>query len=40
MQGSAPRERAPCASPVDAAVEAVGQSVEKAKSWFERLFGR
>ena len=40
VQGSAPRERAPCASPVDAAVEAVGQSVEKAKSWFERLFGR
>jgi penicillin-binding protein 1B len=40
MQGSAPRERAPCASPVDAAVEAVGQTVEKAKSWFERLFGR
>jgi penicillin-binding protein 1B len=40
VQGSAPRERAPCASPVDAAVEAVGQSVEKAKSWFERLFRR
>jgi penicillin-binding protein 1B len=40
VQGSAPRERAPCASPVDAAVEAVGQTVEKAKSWLERLFGR
>jgi penicillin-binding protein 1B len=40
VQGSAPRERAPCASPVDAAVEAVGQTVEKAKSWFERLFRR
>jgi len=40
MQGSAPREMAPCASPVDGAVEAVGQTIEKAKSWLERLFGR
>jgi penicillin-binding protein 1B len=40
VQGSAPREMAPCASPVDAAVEAVGQTVEKAKSWLERLLGR
>ena len=44
VQGSAPRDMAPCASPVDAAVEAVGQAVgetvEKAKSWLDRLFGR
>jgi penicillin-binding protein 1B len=40
MQGSAPRDMAPCASPVDGAVEAVGQTIEKAKSWFERLFKR
>jgi penicillin-binding protein 1B len=44
VQGSAPRDMAPCASPVDAAVEAVGQTVdkavEKAKGWLDRLFGR
>jgi penicillin-binding protein 1B len=40
VQGSAPREMAPCASPVDGAVEAVGQTIEKAKNWFERLFNR
>jgi penicillin-binding protein 1B len=40
VQGSAPLERAPCATAVDAAVEAVGATVEKAKSWLERLFGR
>jgi len=40
VQGSAPRDAAPCSSPVDAAVEAVGATVEKAKSWLERLFGR
>ena len=40
VQGSAPRDMAPCASPVDGAVEAVGQTIEKAKSWFERLFSR
>jgi len=40
VQGSAPRDMAPCASPVDGAVEAVGQTIEKAKSWFERLFRR
>jgi penicillin-binding protein 1B len=40
VQGSAPRERAPCAGSMDAAVEAVGQTVEKAKSWLERLFGK
>jgi penicillin-binding protein 1B len=40
VQGSAPRERAPCSGAMDAATEAVGATVEKAKSWFERLFGR
>jgi penicillin-binding protein 1B len=40
VQGSAPHERAPCSGAMDAAVEAVGQTVEKAKSWLERLFGR
>jgi penicillin-binding protein 1B len=40
VQGSAPRDTAPCASPVDGAVEAVGHTLEKAKSWFERLFSR
>jgi penicillin-binding protein 1B len=40
VQGSAPEQRAPCSTPVDAAVEAVDATVEKAKSWFERLFGR
>jgi penicillin-binding protein 1B len=40
VQGSAPQERAPCSGTMDAAVEAVGQTVEKAKSWLERLFGR
>jgi hypothetical protein len=38
--GSAPRERAPCSGAVDAAVEAVDAGVKKAKSWFDRLFGR
>ena len=36
-QGSAPVERAPCASAVGVAVEQVKQ---QAKSWLERLFGR
>ncbi|HVJ24296.1 MAG TPA: transglycosylase domain-containing protein, partial [Burkholderiales bacterium] len=40
MQGSAPRDRAPCSGTMDAAVEAVGETVEKAKGWFGRLFGR
>jgi penicillin-binding protein 1B len=40
FEGSAPRDRAPCSGPMDAAVEAVGQTVEKAKSWLDRLFGR
>src|SRR6266581_3329050 len=36
-QGSAPVERAPCASALGAAVEQIKQ---QAKSWVERLFGR
>jgi len=36
-QGSAPTERAPCASAVGAVVEQVKQ---QAKSWLERLFGK
>src|SRR5687768_1415840 len=40
MQGSAPRDRAPCSGSMDAAVEVVEKSVEKAKSWLERLFRR
>jgi penicillin-binding protein 1B len=40
VQGSAPEQRAPCSGAVDAAVEAVDATVEKAKSWLERLFGR
>ena len=40
VQGSAPRDRAPCSGAVDAAVETVEAGVKKAKSWFERLFGR
>jgi penicillin-binding protein 1B len=36
-RGSAPVERAPCASALGVAVEEVKQ---QAKSWFERLFGR
>jgi penicillin-binding protein 1B len=40
VQGSAPRERAPCSGTMDAAVEVVEKSVERAKNWLERLFGR
>jgi penicillin-binding protein 1B len=40
VQGSAPQQRAPCSGAVDAAVEAVEATVERAKSWLERLFGR
>ncbi|MCD6042268.1 MAG: penicillin-binding protein, partial [Burkholderiales bacterium] len=40
VQGSAPSGRAPCSGAMDAAVEAVGETVQKARSWFERLFGR
>jgi penicillin-binding protein 1B len=40
VQGSAPRDRAPCSGTMDAAVEAVGAGVQKAKGFLERLFGR
>jgi penicillin-binding protein 1B len=40
VQGSAPRDRAPCSGAMDAAVEAVGEGVQKAKSWLDRLFRR
>jgi len=40
VQGSAPEERAPCSGPLDAAVEAVDATVERAKNWLERLFGK
>src|SRR5438067_5188054 len=40
VQGSAPEERAPCSGPLDAAVEAVDATVERAKSWLDRLFGK
>ncbi len=40
VQGSAPAERAPCSGAMDAAVEAVEKGVERAKSWFDRLFRR
>jgi penicillin-binding protein 1B len=40
VQGSAPTERAPCSSALDAAAEAVDATVQRAKSWLERLFGR
>jgi penicillin-binding protein 1B len=40
IQGSAPDQRAPCSGAVDAAVQAVDATVERAKSWLERMFGR
>src|ERR1700694_4469415 len=40
IQGSAPEQRAPCSGAVDAAVEAVDATVERANSWLERIFGR
>ena len=40
IQGSAPKERSPCASATGAVVDAVGDGVQRAKSWLERLFGR
>jgi penicillin-binding protein 1B len=40
VQGTAPQERSPCASTAGAVVDAVGQGAQRAKSWFERLFGR
>ena len=40
IQGSAPKERSPCASAAGTVVDAVGDGVQRAKSWLERLFGR
>ena len=40
MQGSAPQERAPCASVAGAVVDTVDTTVKKAKSWLDRLLGR
>jgi penicillin-binding protein 1B len=40
VKGSAPSDRAPCSGAMDAAVEAVEKSVERAKSWLDRLFRR
>jgi len=40
VQGSAPQERAPCSGTMDAAVEVVEKSVERAKNWLDRLFRR
>jgi penicillin-binding protein 1B len=40
IQGSAPRERAPCSGAIDEAVEAVETTVKRAKSWLDRLFRR
>ena len=40
MQGTAPRDTSPCASPAGAVIDAVDSGVQRAKSWLERLFGR
>lgn len=40
VQGSAPQERSPCATTTGTVVDAVDQGVQRAKSWFERIFGR
>jgi penicillin-binding protein 1B len=40
IEGSAPRARAPCADPLEAAGEAIERAVSRAKSFLERLFGR
>src|ERR671934_2652 len=40
MQGTAPRELSPCASTTGAVIDAVDHTVQKAKSWLDRLFGR
>ena len=39
-QGSAPREYAPCASTAGAVIDAVDATVQRAKSWLDRLLGR
>jgi penicillin-binding protein 1B len=40
MQGSAPAERSPCSTAMGQAVDAVDNTVKKAKSWLERIFGK
>ena len=40
MQGTAPRDFSPCASPAGAVIDAVDHTVQKAKSWLDRLLGR
>jgi penicillin-binding protein 1B len=40
VQGTAPRESSPCATTGGAVVDAVDNGVKRAKSWFERIFGR
>jgi len=40
MQGSAPQERSPCVSVAGAVADTVDTTVQKAKSWWERIFGR
>jgi len=39
-KGSAPEARAPCSGALDAVIEAVVPTAERARSWLERLFGR
>src|SRR5437764_1950585 len=39
-QGSAPREYAPCASTAGAVIDAVDATVQRAKSWLDRLLRR
>src|SRR5438094_7954773 len=40
MQGTAPRDFSPCASPAGAVIDAVDHTVQKAKSWLDRLLRR
>src|SRR4051812_13213797 len=40
MQGTAPRDFSPCASTAGSVIDAVDQTVQKAKSWLDRLLGR
>jgi penicillin-binding protein 1B len=40
IQGSAPRERAPCSGAMDEAVQAVEATVQRAKTWLDRLSRR
>ncbi len=44
VKGSAPEERAPCASStveaIEKAADSVKQTVEPVKNWLQRLFGK